>query len=322
MKKYTVGIISGANIALRCIAREIDNHDRFELRAFATRSEAQKKIIEEKFNCAVYIGYDDIIKDDAIDFVYIPLPNSLHKQWVLKAVNEGKHVLCEKSLGCSLADVIEMVEAAKQNKCLLIENFQFRFHSQQTMIKKLLSENAIGKVQCFRSSFGFPPFPDSNNIRYKKELGGGALLDAGAYTLKAMSFVMGSGFSVKGATINTSSEYDVDISGGILATNSEGVVAQLAYGFDNFYQCNYELWGATGKITVTRAFTAPPGFAPTIIIEKLGEKEERVLEPDNHYRNMLSHCASCIDTSSFSEEYKQLIEQAELIEQTKEKSHE
>ncbi len=99
MKKYTVGIISGANIALRCIAHEIDNHDRFELRAFATRSEAQKKVIEEKFNCAVYIGYDDMIKDDAIDFVYIPMPNSLHKHWDLNTVNERKHGLCETSLG-------------------------------------------------------------------------------------------------------------------------------------------------------------------------------------------------------------------------------
>ncbi|MGK0369812.1 MAG: putative dehydrogenase [Glaciecola sp.] len=322
MRKYTVGIISGANIALRAIAQEIDNHDRFELKAFATRSEDQQKAIKKKFNCAVYIGYDYLIKDDDIDFVYIPLPNSLHKEWVLKAINAGKHVLCEKSLGCYLADVTEMVEAAEQNNCLLIENFQFRFHSQQATVKKLISENEIGEVQCFRSTFGFPPFPDSNNIRYKRELGGGALLDAGAYTLRAMSFVMGSGFSVKSAAMNTPSGYAVDITGGIFATNSKGVVAQLAYGFNNFYQCNYEVWGTKGKITVLRAFTSPPGFSPTIIIEKQGEREERVLSPDNHYGNMLTHCAKCIDTSSFTDEYKQLIEQAELIEQTKEKSNE
>ena len=87
-----------------------------------------------------------------------------------------------------------MVDLARRQNRLLMETFQFRFHAQHAVVKEILASGLIGDIRCFRSAFGFPPFPDGKaNIRYQKALGGGALLDAGAYTIKAATFMLGEG---------------------------------------------------------------------------------------------------------------------------------
>ena len=317
MKKYNTGILGGASIALRSIAHEINTHDLLELTAIATRSEDKKRKIAEKFSCNILVGYETLLKDKSIEFIYIPLPNSLHKEWVIKSLEAGKHVLCEKSIGCNYKEAEEMVNVAQKNNLLLVENFQFRFHSQHKEIKKIIDSGEIGEIKLFRSTFGFPPFPDKTNIRYSLSLGGGALLDAGAYTLKAASFVLGNNIKIQSSNIISSEEYDVDITGSISGIFDEKIPIQLSYGFDNFYQCNYEVWGSKGKLTCTRAFTPPPGFSPFIIIEKQGEKEDRQLKADNHYRNMLTHCVNKINELNFKDEYQEILIQAKLIEEVK-----
>jgi predicted dehydrogenase len=292
----------------------------YDLVGFAGRNIDKTLITSKQFECEALQSYQLVIDRNDIDLIYIPLPNSMHKEWVIKSLNSGKHVICEKSLGCSYSEVEEMVAAARRNEKLLFENFQFRFHSQHQIVKKMLEDGEIGETRSFRSSFGFPPFQDSDNIRYRSELGGGALLDAGAYTVKAAHFIMGEDLEVKAATLNVSRDLGVDIYGGIYMQNANGQFAELSYGFDNYYQCNYEIWGSKGKLSVTRAFTAPPGFAPTVIVEKQGYKEEKILPADDHFANMLSHVVWSIENKYFEIENSQNLIQARKIEDVKERA--
>jgi NDP-hexose-3-ketoreductase len=317
MSRIRVGILGCAEIAVRSMAPAFKQHPSFDLVSFAGRDPEKTSKVAISFGCKAIPSYQTMIERNDLDLVYIPLPNSLHKEWVLKALLSGKHVLCEKSLGCSFSEVSEMVDTAKSMNKLLIENFQFRFHSQHQYVKKLLLENEIGEMRCFRSSFGFPPFTDALNIRYQKSLGGGALLDAGAYTIKATEFIMGEKFEVKAANLNISKILDIDIFGGIYMQDEQGHFAELAFGFDNYYQCTYEIWGSKGKITSTRAFTSPPGFSPTIIIEKQGNKEEKILPADDHFINMLTHIVESLQSNNYEVENNQNLIQAHNLEQAR-----
>ncbi|GHV91894.1 NDP-hexose-3-ketoreductase [Spirochaetia bacterium] len=310
---YKVGVLGCAHIATRSMIPAFFDSRRFELVGIASRTFEKALLVAERYNCQVYSTYDDLLNDGAIDLIYIPLPTGLHYGWVLKALNKKKHVLCEKSLASNYPEVKEITELARKNGLLLIENFQFRFHSQHAWVKNFLIENGIGDIRCFRSSFGFPPFPDKDNIRYSKLLGGGALLDAGAYTLKALQVILPDyNFKVKAASLYQKNT-EVDLWGGIYLDCSEGIIAELSFGFDNYYQCNYEIWGTKGKIISTRAFTAPADLKPIIIIEKNNKQELIELDADNHFSNMLDHIANRLDSDQYKDEYQENLTQASYI---------
>jgi predicted dehydrogenase len=236
----------------------------------------------------------------------------MHYEWIMKALKNGKHVLCEKSLVTEYRQLEEITAYAREHGLLVAENFQFRFHSQTAWMRKALAENRIGEVRVFRSSFGFPPLP-AGNIRYSKELGGGALFDTGAYPVKALQVLLGDyDFTMRAATLHYGNG-GVDYSGGAYLDCPEGIVAELAFGFNNFYQCNYEIWGSTGKISALRAFTAPPGFKPRIILETAAGAENMEMPADNHFCNMLLHIANLLDSGDFEDEYRQNLRQAAYI---------
>lgn len=322
-KKIYTGILGYAKIAQKAIIPAILESDHFNLKAIATQKDQQISYLKEKFNCQIYSKYQDLINDTDIQIVYIPLPNSLHFEWVKKALLNKKHVLVEKSLACTLEEVIELNELAKSKKVALIENFQFRFHTQLEFIKKLLSSNEIGKLRSIRSSFCFPPFVDNNNIRYKKELGGGALLDAGAYPIKLAHELLGKNIKVSSAVLNYEN-YDVDIWGaGTIIEASSNISFQFVFGFDHHYQCNVEIIGSLGKISTQRIFTAPPGFEVEIIIEKNQERRVEKIPAQNHYSNMLNYLYLCSqDKELMNKEYKNNILQFSLISNFLKLAHE
>ena len=138
---------------------ELARHASYRLIAVASRSLEKSAQLAAQYECRA-LTYEQLVAEPGIDAVYIPLPTGLHFEWVMKTLVAGKHVLCEKSLGGTLAEVEQMVSMAREKRLLLVENFQFRFHSQHATVKHLLSEGVIGEMRCFRASFGFPPFMD------------------------------------------------------------------------------------------------------------------------------------------------------------------
>jgi len=316
------GILGCANIAISSVIPAILRANKNANITIASRDSLKAEKAAKQFGCAFVTGYNTMLDIDNIDVVYIPLPTGLHYEWVKKAITSGKHVLVEKSATNNYAEAKELIELAKENKVAVVENFQFQHHSQHQYVFDLLNKGEIGEIRAFRSSFGFPPFSEDSNIRYKKELGGGALLDSGAYVLKATSFIMGDGFKVTSAFLKNNDDFNVDWFGGAFLVNKDKeIFSEVAFGFDNFYQCNYEIWGSKGKITSTRAFTAKADFNPIVILEKQGYREEIELPKDDHFVNMISYFIKVIKAKSYKKEWNNILVQAKLIEDVRQLSN-
>ena len=309
-----IGILGGANIAIRSVLPVLVKHPDFRIAAIASRSAEKATQLARQYDCRP-MSYSELVESPDVDALYVPLPTGLHFEWCMAALRQGKHVLCEKSLGCTLAEVDAIVRQAKAGNLALMETFQFRFHRQNRWVKQFVMEGGVGEVRCFRSSFGFPPFADPDNIRYQPELGGGALLDAGAYTLKALDFFLGGDFEVRAATLTVPDGRRVECSGGAYLSDSRGRIAELAFGFDHFYQCNYEIWGDRAKISVQRAFTAPANFKPDVLVERQEGVERIELEPDDHFFNMFTEFAGMVANPRVGLSYAECRRQAALIEQ-------
>jgi D-xylose 1-dehydrogenase (NADP+, D-xylono-1,5-lactone-forming) len=139
-----------------------------------------------------YGSYEDLLADEDIDCVYISLPNSLHAFWAESALNAGKHVLCEKPLAPTAPEAAHLFEIAKSNDRLLMEAFMYRHHPQTALVKDLIVQGSIGRLQVIRMSFNFKTSDPASDIRYSAELAGGALLDVGSYCVSFSTFVMDS----------------------------------------------------------------------------------------------------------------------------------
>lgn len=319
IKKINIGILGCARIAQRFVIPSIKELDEFNIVGIASRSEAKANQFSQEFNIQPFYSYESLLEQENIDAIYIPLPNNLHYEWIKKALDKNLHVLVEKSMACELKEVELLNKIAKEKGLVLIENFQFRFHSQLQYIKHLVDSGSIGELRNIRSSFGFPPFSDSDNIRYKKELGGGALLDAGAYPIKISQLFLGNEIYVDSASLEYPSNYEVDIWGSAMLKQKGGkLTSQIAFGFDHFYQNSLELWGSKGKIFTNRIFTAAPGFEPILEVETANGKEIISLDADQPFKNMLKHFYNQISNKKIDEsEYLQNINQARLIDELK-----
>ncbi len=315
-----VGVMGCASIAGRMVIPAIIASPYLQLIAVSSRDEYKAKEFASKYECEYEVGYEALINRKDIDMIYMPLPTGLHKEWAIKALGQGKHLIIEKSLAANFKDAQDIVNVAKRNRLLVKENFMFEYHRQFAYIQDVIAKGALGEIRCVRSSFGFPPFKDKDNIRYSKQLEGGALLDAGAYTLKIANLLLGENLQVTGAVLNESVDFGVDISGGIMLNDDKGCIVETAFGFDHFYQCELEVWGSKGKLTANRIFTAGPGVKPTIIIENESGMETLEIEEDNHFLNLLNSACETVSSGNFEAEYNAVLSQSALLAEVKEKA--
>lgn len=312
--KINIGIMGCADVANRLVIPNILLSDKFNIVAIASRTIEKANELAIKFSCDAIVGYENLLLKDNVDAVYIPLPTGLHYEWIIKSLQAGKHVLAEKSIACDYNEVDEIIQLARKYQLCVFENFMFPFHSQFEFVREMIAKKIIGEMQLLRSSFGFPIVNAATNIRYKKEIGGGSLLDAGAYTLMGSQYFLG----FKQEVLSSSLEYqgqEVDFQGSVMLKNRQGIVSQLAFGFNNYYQNNIEIWGTKGKLTMERAYTSAPGFKPKVIIETQNNKEVYELPADNHFVNILKKFYDCILNKKFDYQYEQILNQSRLLTQ-------
>lgn len=319
MKKLKIGVMGCSSFARRSMIPALLECDSTELVCVASRTREKAEKFAGDFGCEAVEGYDALLKVENVDAIYMPIPTGLHERWCTKALTAGKHLLIEKSFAMDYASAERMLELARKNNCLIFENFQFQTHSQWRAIKDRMTSGELGKVHLVRSTFGFPKLP-KGNFRWNKKLGGGALLDAGAYMTKVSQLLLGTGLEVLGASLTMDPETGVTMYGEAMLRNDAGQVAQVAFGFDYFYQCGVEFLGTKGKLSTNRVFTAPSGFEPILLIEKQDGAEEIKLPADNHYINMWSWFAEEVTNGDFSQHWKTLLDQARLLEQLRVKS--
>lgn len=313
MNELRIGVLGCANIAERSVIPAIESTPGYELVAVASRTKEKANSFADKFGCEAVAGYRNLIDRDDLDVIYIPLPTGLHEEWVIAALNAGKHVYVEKSLATTYGSAKKMVEKAKEKKLLIMENFMFPYHQQTSFVKKMLEDNIIGDLRSFRSTFSFPLLP-ADNFRYNKSLGGGVLMDAAAYTLKASQVFLGDGLLVIASTLNMLEAYEVDMYGSAYLRTEAGVVSQVNFGFDSFYQCNYELLGNKGKITAHRAFTAGPGIEPVITVENQSGSVDHAVKSDNHFVNILLELRRTLESGDYSQKYQEVLNQSRLLQ--------
>ncbi|MCD4670582.1 MAG: Gfo/Idh/MocA family oxidoreductase [Actinomycetia bacterium] len=313
MDTLKIGVMGCANIAYRSMIPAILSIPQWELVAVASRSITKAVKFADIFSCQAVEGYKNLLAQDDIDAIYMPLPTGLHGEWIPKCLDAGKHVFAEKSLARNFAEAKSMVKQAEASDLLIMENYMFQHHSQHRFVKDMLDNGEIGDIRLFRSCFGFPPLPE-NNFRYNKDLGGGALLDAGGYPVKAAQLFLGNNLKVKAADLWFCEDRGIDIHGSAYLSSQEGSVAEIAFGFDNYYQCNYEFWGSKGKIVAERAFTPSSSFRPTIILEKQNIVTRFQVEPDNHFINILKEFYRAILENRHEKHHQEVLNQARLLE--------
>jgi len=299
-----IGIIGPSEIALRRFLPALKKLDIFKYIGVAIASEKEwdsdsinasedfgktYKVEKEKaakfvdgFGGNVFESYIDIIHSNEIDAIYLPLPPALHYKWASIAIKAGKHV--------------------------------FVYHNQLSQIDNIIKSGKMGDVRLYRISFGFPRRA-SNDFRYNKSLGGGALLDCGGYTLKYASILLGQSSKVVCAQSNFVKEFDVDISGSATLINDNKTTVQVSFGMDNSYKCDLEVWGSLGCLTTGRVFTAPEGFYPKAKLT-IGNDEEIIhLPADDTFKKSINKFYHCImDKKIRQGTFNEIVKQSELID--------
>ena len=312
MQMLRIGVMGCSSFAHRAMIPALAECENIQLVAVASREAEKADRMALAFGCRSIEGYDELLKQKDIDAIYMPLPTGLHAEWCPRALLAGKHLLVEKSFALTESSALEMLSLARERNRLVFENFQFQTHAQWTRLKSFMTSGEIGSVHLIRSTFGFPPL-SKNNFRWNPSLGGGALLDAGAYMAKVAQLLLGTGLEVRGATLKVDDETGVDCYGEAMLRNAQGQVAQVAFGFDYFYQCRVELLGTKGKVSSGRVFTAPPDHHPRFFIEVQDGCREEMLPPDNHYVNMWRWFATTVASGEYQSHWDMLRDQAHLL---------
>lgn len=273
----------------------------------------------DAYGGSLFKGYQELIESEGVNAIYLPLPPALHYKWAKMALENGKHVFIEKPSTTCLQDTDRLIEIASNRGLALHENYMFVYHDQLKAIDDVVKSGEIGDVRLYRISFGFP-LRARNDFRYNKALGGGALLDAGGYTMKYAYYLLGETAKVVTAQVNHIEGYEVEMFGSCTMVNEKGLTAQLAFGMDNDYRCEVEIWGSKGTIVSNRILTAPEGFTPTYTIKKNQEYKTRNLPADDAFLKSINRFAACIGNSDVrAENYQILHRQEYLVEQFKEK---
>jgi NDP-hexose-3-ketoreductase len=315
------GIIGCSRIARKSVIPAILKSELAELEIIGSRTVEKSKELSNEFNCKKIGSYEDVIKNDSIDAVYISTPIGTHAELSMKAASAGKHVYCEKSSTDSFTSAKEMVQCSKNNNVRIMEGFMFRFHPQHQKVQELINGKKIGNIDSFYGSFGFPSFPEGD-IRYNKELGGGFLNDSGCYPICASRMIFDEEPISVFSQSNNEPKNGVDVKGTSILTYKNNKTANVTYANGNYYQAKYEVWGSDGIISLDRAYSVPSNFITKINLQYNIEnswdgRKNKIIEipATDHFLKMID--AFCMEItgerkSSFNFE-EELLNQAKVM---------
>jgi predicted dehydrogenase len=287
------GVIGTANIARVAVIPAIQAAEGSVVSAVASRDPDKAKAFAAKLEIPCFYGtYQELLNDPDIDAVYIPLPNSLHMEWAVKAMNAGKHVLSEKPLALNSDQCRMMEKAAKDNNVLLMEAFMYRFHPRTVKVKEMIEQGVIGDVSTIEASFTFR-LNNPENIRLSADLGGGALMDVGCYCVNVIRTMIGQEpVAVSAFSVPAESGVDGSLTG--LISFPGGVTAHFDCSLTQERRERYLVAGTDGFLEVSNAFL--PGTNDCTIREVRGRSEEKIhtIKGVDEYCLMVEHFTDCI----------------------------
>jgi len=252
MKKARWGLLSTARINARLIPA-IRSSQRGELTAVASRDEATAKKYAGEWEIPHFFdSYEAMLESDKVDAVYIGLPNHLHKEWSIKAMQAGKHVLCEKPFALSLPEVDEMIEASLKTGCKLAEAFMYRHHPQTKLVGEWVQSGKLGEISVVRGAFNFM-IRKEYDIRKVPEFGGGCLWDVGVYPMSFAQYIMGEApKAVSGFQYISKDGIDTSFVGQMIYSGDR--LVQITCAFRTPIYTMVEIIGSQGRLVVTRPF--------------------------------------------------------------------
>jgi NDP-hexose-3-ketoreductase len=313
-----VGVLGCADIARRRLMPAFAASPDVTLAAIASRDGARAARWAADFpGCTPVTGYPALLERGDVDAVYVPLPTGLHVEWAMRALHAGKHVLVEKPAATTEADAAALVDLARRNGRVLVENFMFLRHSQHRAVRELCRQGAIGEVRAFRGCFGVPGL-DPANVRYRVDLDGGALQDAAVYPMLAARHLLGEELDLVGAVLHD--DGGVDLGGEVLLTTPSGATVSAAFGFVHGYRSEYELWGSAGRLRLDRAYTPPATWQPVVELSGQNREERRTLPADDQVANAVAHFVRCVAGAEATDDAA-LVAQAALVEAVRKTAH-
>ncbi|MCL4868744.1 MAG: Gfo/Idh/MocA family oxidoreductase [Anaerolineae bacterium] len=286
------GLLSTANINRRLIPA-IRASRRGQLVAVASRSlsSAQQYAAHWEIPHA-FASYEAMLASDEVDAVYISLPNHLHAEWSIKALEAGKHVLCEKPFALSLAEVDSMIAAAHQTGRILTEAFMYRHHPQTKILGEWIRSGRLGEISLVRSLFNFN-MGSRENIRLVPEWGGGCLWDVGVYPLSLAQYVMGAPpVSVMGAQWLGPDGVDETFAGQMVYTGQR--LAQISSAFRTPFLTHAEIIGTEGRLLLNRPFVVLDETRELLFFPNEGQPEHIPVPDQELYRGEVADMHAAI----------------------------
>lgn len=273
------GLLSTARIN-RALIKPLTASKRTRLLAVASRSLSSAENYAREWKIPRAHGsYEALLADPEIDVIYNSLPNHLHAEWTIKALHAGKHVLCEKPIALSLAEVDAMSQAARETGKVLAEAFMYRHHAQTLKAKELVDSGALGKLQLIRGAFTFT-LTREGDIRSKKETGGGSIWDVGCYPISYARTIVGADpLEVFGRQVVGQGGVDDSFYGQMRFEN--GVHAQFDSGLQSPSRSMIEIVGTEASLSIPDPFK--PGQKSEIYLSRGGKTEKISIKSNELY---------------------------------------
>ena len=273
------GVLGAARIALDKVIPSMQEGELSRVVAIASRSGEKAKAAAGALGIdRAYDSYEALIADPDVEAIYNPLPNHLHLPWSIRAVQAGKHVLCEKPIGLSAGEALELRSAAQTAGVLIGEAFMVRSHPQWIEARRLVENGRIGALQLVHGHFSYTR-RDATDVRSRVEYGGGALLDIGCYPIVIARWMFGSEPLAAVAAIDRDPEFHVDrITSGLL--RFESGIASFDCGGAMVAHQRVELFGDRGRMQLDVPFTPRATEPCRIVIDDGTRSAAEIIEID------------------------------------------
>jgi predicted dehydrogenase len=265
------GIVSTADIGMSKVTPAIARASNAEVVAIASRDRDRARAAADRLGIpAAYGSYDELLAADDVDALYVPLPNDQHAEWTVRAVEAGKHVLCEKPLAMTAAQAQQMVDAAQAAGVLLGEAFMYRHHPTWVEVVRLVRQGRIGDLCAVQTFFSYYN-DDPANIRNRPENGGGAAMDIGCYAINAARLLTGAEPVDVASSVERDPQMGIDTLTSAVLTFPGGVQST----FTTCIRCeSYQrvhVVGSAGRIEVEIPFNIPPDRTTRVFVTAGGD---------------------------------------------------
>jgi len=262
-----------------------------ELMAVASRSQEKAAYNAEAWGIPhFHLSYDALLADPEIDVIYNSLPNGLHAEWSIKAMQMGKHVLCEKPLTTSTLDMDVVEEVSMKTGMVIAEAFMYRHHPQTLLVKKMVDNGEVGYLQMIRGSFCYTN-TRPNNPHFDLQLGGGSLWDVGCYPISYARYLIGGEpIEVYGSQVTGPTGIDLLYAGQLNFPG--GVITQFDCSFITPSKSLIEIIGNKGRITISEPYK--PGKRTKILLERDGQTQDIWIDGAELYRGEIEDLENAI----------------------------